>query len=237
MSDQPQSYPVDATNRIKRAHQRAAYDYETVHRFLDAAVLCHVAYVIDDQPYATPTMFWRDGTRLYWHGSSTSRMMKTLREGVKCCVTVTHFDALIVARSGFHHSANYRTVMAFGTARLVSDPEEKHSAQIAMVDRLFPGRTDGLRNITPHELKATSFIVMDIERAAAKQRSGGINDDAADYQLPIHAEVIPIQTTLGAPVPCPQSHPDAMRGPDLALYKDGAFLETALQAAHQETFG
>lgn len=235
MTDQP-SYPITPTNRVKRAHARAAYDHDSVHRILDAAALCHVAYVIDDQPYATPTMFWREGTRLYWHGSAASKMIKSIRKGVKACVTVTHFDGLVIARSGFHHSANYRTVMAFGTARLLDDPDEKYAAQVAMVDRLFPGRTDALRAVTPQELKATSFIYMDIESAAAKQRSGTVADDEEDYALPIHAEVIPIHTTLGAPIPCPRSHPDAQRGADLDLYQDGAALELALSQAYEQTF-
>lgn len=236
MTDQP-SYQVTPTNRIKRAHERASYDHESVHRILDAAALCHVAYVIDDQPYATPTMFWREGSRLFWHGSAASRMIKTIRQGVKACVTVTHFDGLVIARSGFHHSANYRTVMAFGTARLLDDPDEKYAAQIAMVDRLFPGRTAGLREITDQELKATSFIYMDIVSAAAKQRSGTVADDEEDYALPIHAEVIPIHTTFGTPEPCPRAHNGAARGRDLELYKDGTPLETALSEAYRETFG
>jgi nitroimidazol reductase NimA-like FMN-containing flavoprotein (pyridoxamine 5'-phosphate oxidase superfamily) len=230
------SYPITPTNRIKRAHERAAYDHESVHRILDAAALCHVAYVIDDQPYATPTMFWREGSRLYWHGSAASRMIKTIRQGVKACVTVTHFDGLVIARSGFHHSANYRTVMAFGTARLLDDPDEKFAAQVAMVDRLFPGRTAELREVTEQELKATSFIYMDIESAAAKVRTGTVKDDEDDYALPIHAEVIPIHTTLGTPEPCPRSHGDAARGDDLRLYQDGVALEDALSQAYQATF-
>ncbi len=235
MTDQP-SYPITPTNRIKRAHERAAYDHASVHAILDAAALCHVAYVIDDQPYATPTMFWREGSRLYWHGSAASRMIKTIRQGVKACVTVTHFDGLVIARSGFHHSANYRTVMAFGTARLLEDPAEKYAAQIAMVDRLFPGRTEGLRKVTDQELKATSFIYMDIESAAAKVRTGTVKDDEEDYALPIHAEIIPIHTTLGTPEPCPRSHSEAARGADLDLYSDGASLESALTQAYGETF-
>ena len=227
-----QSYPITDTNRVKRAHQRAAYDHDTVHRILDSAALCHVAYVIDGQPFATPTMFWREGTRLYWHGSAASRMIKAIRKGIKACVTVTHFDGLVIARSGFHHSANYRTVMAFGTAKLLEDPSEKYQAQIAMVDRLFPGRTAGLREVTEKELKATSFIVMEIESAAAKTRSGTVADDEEDYELPIHSEVIPIHTTLGTPEPCPRSHPDATRGQDLDLYQPGVALEQALLAAH-----
>lgn len=231
------SYPITQTNRIKRAHERASYDHATVHGILDAAALCHVAYVIDGQPYATPTMFWRDGTRLYWHGSAASKMIKAIRQGVKACVTVTHFDGLVIARSGFQHSANYRTVMAFGTARLLEDPDEKYAAQVAIVDRLFPGRTEALREVTPQELKATSFIYMDIESAAAKQRSGTVADDEDDYALPIHAEVIPIKTTFGAPLPCPRSHKDAKRGTDLELYQEGSSLEGALSAAYRTTFG
>ena len=235
MTDQS-SYPITDTNRIKRAHQRAAYDHDTVHRILDGAALCHVAYDIDGQPFATPTLFWREGTRLYWHGSAASRMIKNLRQGVKTCVTVTHFDGLVIARSGFHHSANYRTVMAFGTARLLDDPQAKYAAQEAMVDRLFPGRTEILREVTDQELKATSFIYMDIDSAAAKIRSGDVADDEDDYALPIHAEVIPIHTTLGAPINCARSHAEAQRGKDLELYQEGASLEDAFLKAYQQRF-
>jgi uncharacterized protein len=120
MSDKVKSsYPIDETNRVKRRHDRGFYDHKTVHALLDAAALCHVSYVIDGQPYCTPTLFWREGSRLYWHGSSASRMLRKLSVGEPACLTVTHLDSLVLARCGFNHSADYRAVMAFGHARLI----------------------------------------------------------------------------------------------------------------------
>ena len=119
MPTEAPAYPVDAVNRVKRLHERAAYDHATVHAILDASALAHVAYVIDGQPYCTPTLFWREGHRLYWHGSSASRMLRHQATGVPVCVTVSHLDSLVLARCGFNHSVDYRSVMAFGHAVLV----------------------------------------------------------------------------------------------------------------------
>ena len=119
------AYPVTPVNRVKRLHERGAYDRATVHAILDAAALCHIAYVVDGQPYCTPTLFWREGDRLYWHGSSASRMLRDQSEGEPVCVTVSHLDGLVLARSGFNHSVDYRSAMAFGHARVVDDPDEK----------------------------------------------------------------------------------------------------------------
>ena len=162
------SYPVSELNQVKRRHDRGSYDHATVHALLDAAMMCHVSYVIDGQPFCTPTFFWREGVRLYWHGSSASRMLRNLAHGEPACLTVTHLDALVLARSGFNHSADYRSVMAFGNARLVEDPQEKERALVMMVDRLYPQRTAGLRPTTAQEIKATSVIAMDIERTLAE---------------------------------------------------------------------
>ena len=136
------AYPVDARNRAKRRHDRGFYDHATVHALLDAAVLCHVSYVIDGLPYCTPTLFWREGTTLYWHGSSASRMLRNQSAGQPACLTITHLDSLVLARCGFNHSADYRSVMAFGNTRLVDEQAEKEAALVAMVDRLFPFRPE-----------------------------------------------------------------------------------------------
>lgn len=231
------SYPVDAVNRVKRMHERASYDHARVHAILDAAALAHVAYVIDGQPYATPTLFWREGTRLYWHGSSASRMLRQQSAGVPVCVTVTHLDGLVLARSGFHHSANYRSVMAFGHAALVTDEQERRRALTMMVERFFPGRSAGLRETTPGELKATSVVAMDIERASAKQRAKGVDDDPEDARLPIHAELIPLHTVLGTPSPCPEVRPGVARPEHLAAWQAGRHLDELLAEAHRATFG
>lgn len=230
------AYPVDARNRVRRRPDRGAYDHATVHRLLDAAALCHVAYVVDGLPYCTPTLFWREGTRLYWHGSSASRMLRTLSDGQPACLTVTHFDSLVLARCGFNHSADYRSVMAFGTARLVTDPEEKRRALVMMVDRFFPGRTAQLRASTEQEIKATSVVAMAIERASAKIRAKGVADDEEDYALPIHAERIPIHTVIGEPEPCPRRLPGVERPASLAGYRAERLLEDVLAEAHRAAY-
>lgn len=229
-------YPVGPINRVKRRHDRGFYDHNTVHQLLDAAALAHVAYVIDGRPFCTPTLFWREETRLYWHGSSASRMLRNLSEGEPACVTVTHLDSLVLARSGFNHSADYRSVMAFGTARLVEDPEEKNRALTMMVDRFFPGRTAGLRPTTAKEVKATAVIVMEIEHASAKIRAKGVADDEDDYELPIYAERLPVRTVLGAPEPCSRLMPGVARPETLAPYRADRLLDEALGEAYAQAY-
>jgi len=226
------SYPVDATNRVKRLHERGAYDHETVHGLLDAAILCHVSYVLEGQPYCTPTLFWRENTRLYWHGSSASRMLRNLSDGQPACLTVTHLDSLVLARSGFNHSADYRSVMAFGHARLLTDPDEKQRALVMMVDRFYPGRTAGLRQTTKQETKATAVMVMEIERASAKIRAKGVSDDEEDYALPIYAERLPVSMVIGTPEPCPRLVPGVERPASLAPYWAERRLDEALSEAY-----
>lgn len=228
------AYPVSARNRVKRRHDRAHYDHATVHALLDAAMLCHVAYVIDGEPYCTPTLYWREGTRLYWHGSSASRMLREQSAGQRACVTVTQLDSLVLARCGFNHSIDYRSVMAFGQAHLVNDPQEKAHALRMMVDRLFPNRTAGLRASTELEIKATSVIAMEIKEASAKVRAKGVVDEDEDYALPIYAERLPIHTVIGTPEPCARLLAGLPRPPELRAYQPGRLLEAALREAHAQ---
>ncbi len=232
----PPAYPVDETNRLKRRHDRGFYDHASVHALLDSAALCHVAYVIDGQPYCTPTLFWREGSRLYWHGSSASRMLRNLSDGAPACLTATQLDAFVLARSGFNHSIDYRSVMAFGHARLVTDEAEKQRALVMMVDRLFPGRTAQLRPTTAQEIKATSVVVMDIEKASAKIRAKGVADDEEDYDLPVYAERLPVRTVLGKPEPCPRLKQGVGRPASLALFAEGRPLDEALREAHAQAY-
>jgi len=226
------SYPLSSRNQVKRRHDRGFYDHVTVHGLLDASMLCHVSYVIDGQPYCTPTFFWREGSKLYWHGSSASRMLRSQSAGQKACLTVAHLDSLVLARCGFNHSADYRAVMAFGTAYLVTDADEKERALVAMVDRFFPDRTASLRQSTAQEIKATAVIAMEIEQASAKIRSKGVADDDEDYELPIYAERIPVRTILGAPEPCPRLLDGVERPASLRGYSEGRLLEDALRDAY-----
>ena len=191
------TYTRNEKTRVRRLHERGHYDRETVHRILDAGFICHVGYLIDDQPYVTPTSYWREGERLYWHGSSASRMLRTVAQGIKVCLTVTHVDGLVIARSGFHHSINYRAVMAFGTAEKVEDDAHKLAALEAFVERLFPGRWATLRPVTPQELKATTVLSMPLDEVSAKVRVGPPKDDEEDYALPIWAGVLPLTLTPG----------------------------------------
>ncbi len=193
-------YQPTARSKVKRSHERGKYDHETVYRVLDSSPFCHVAYVIDGQPYTTPTLKWRIDNRLYWHGSSASRMLRTVKQGTPVCLTVTHFDGYVMARSPFHHSANYRTVMAYGNARAIEDQDEKEAALKLMMEQLFTGRWDDVRGNTDQELNATTVVWMEIEEASAKIRTGDPIDDEEDYDLGCWAGVIPITSTFGAPV-------------------------------------
>lgn len=237
MSAETPTYEKTNRTRVKRRHDRGFYDHETVHAILDSAMLCHISYVVDGNPYCTPTFFWREGTRLYWHGSKVSRMLKNQSTGLPVCLTVTHLDALVLARSGFHHSADYRSVMAFGNAKIVDDPEEKARALVMMVDRLFPGRTEGLRETTTEDLNETTVVSMEIEHAAAKIRALGVSDDEEDYALPVYAETIPVKTVIGEPEACPRLVPGVDRPDYLAGYAEGRELADALLEAHREAYG
>ncbi|EWY38607.1 flavin-nucleotide-binding protein [Skermanella stibiiresistens SB22] len=233
ISSDPGSYPISDRNRVKRLHERGSYDRAAVHAILDAGMLCHVAYVIDGQPYCTPTLYWREGDTLYWHGSSASRMLRHLKEGIAANLTVSHLDGLVLARSGFNHSANYRSAMCFGTARIVEDPDEKAAALRAVVDRFYPDRSASLRPITAQEIKATTVIGMAIDQASAKIRAKGVADEEEDYGHPVWAGVLPIRTIIGEEQPCPRLLPEIARPEELAIYRAGETLDQALRDAQR----
>jgi nitroimidazol reductase NimA-like FMN-containing flavoprotein (pyridoxamine 5'-phosphate oxidase superfamily) len=192
--------------RVKRLNKRAKYDAETVHGILDAMPVCHVGYMFNGAPYVTPTLQWREGSRIYWHGSSASRMLEAC-EDAQVCLTVTILDGFVLARAAFNHSCNYRSVMAFGTARKLTDPAEKEQRLKTFTDGLWPGRWDMLRTMTTQELKATTVLSMDLSEVSAKVRSGPPGDDEADYGLPLWAGVIPVRQQLLAPVDDPRLSP------------------------------
>jgi nitroimidazol reductase NimA-like FMN-containing flavoprotein (pyridoxamine 5'-phosphate oxidase superfamily) len=171
------SFGVTPVNKVKRVHERGRYDRKTVYEILDAALVCHIAYVIDGRPYCTPTSFWREGDHLYWHGSSASRMIRTQGHGVPVCLTVTHLDALVMARSGFHHSVNYRAVMAFGTAHIIDDVEKKLRLMDRFIDRIYPERSTLIRQPNKQEFKATTMMGMEIEHASGKIRDKHVADE------------------------------------------------------------
>ena len=236
MSD-ADTYPVTDRNRVKRLHERGRYDHASVHAILDAPMDAHIAYVIDGQPYCTPTAFWRERTHLYWHGSAASRMLRAQKPGLPVCLTVTHLDSLVLARCGFNHSVDYRSAMCFGTARIIEDADAKSRALDAMIDRFYPGRNAELRSSTAQEIKATMVVGMEIEEASAKIRSKGVGDEEEDYALPIYAARIPVTQVIGAPEPCPRlvdgvGFPEGLKG-----FTAGRRLDEVMVESHRTTFG
>lgn len=220
-SGSPPSYVPTRRSRVKRHPERGHYDRDTVFAILDAAMMCHIGYVIDGAPYVTPTLFWREGEHLYWHGSSASRMLRQQASGIPVCVTVSHIDGLVLARSAFRHSLNYRAVMAFGIAEIVTDPGDKETGFNAFIERLYPGRTGHMRAIFAQEIKATALMRMQIEEASAKIRADGPIDLEGDYEADCWAGVIPISQILGPPVD------DALVPPRAAFARDaGHFAES-----------
>jgi nitroimidazol reductase NimA-like FMN-containing flavoprotein (pyridoxamine 5'-phosphate oxidase superfamily) len=208
-----------ARSRARRRPQRVAYDEAAVYAVLDAGVLGHVGYVIGDQPFVTPTAYWRDGRKLHWHGAAASRMLKTVGEGLPVCLTVSFLDGFVLGRSGFAHSLNYRSVMAFGRAHFVEDLATKAAAMEAFTERLYPGRTAGLRPTTEAELMQIALAEMTIEEASAKVRTGGVAEYAPDEGWPAWSGVIPLEMRLGAPIP---TEPGPFSAPRVAFSAEGA---------------
>jgi hypothetical protein len=190
--------------RVKRLPDRGAYDSETVYKILDEALICHVGFSVDGQPFVIPTGFARAGDTLYIHGSAASRILRTLAEGVQVCVTVTLLDGLVLARSAFHHSMNYRSVVMLGRATLVSDSAEKIKALEAFTEHIVRGRWNDVRMPTEAELKATAVLALPLAEVSAKIRKGPPKDDAEDYELPIWAGVVPLTIVPAAPISDPR---------------------------------
>ncbi len=194
------AYDVTGTTRVKRLAKRGAYDHETVHAILDEAALCHVSLVVDGRPRVLPTLHWRSGNRLYIHGNSKNGLFKAMRDGAEAAVAVTLMDGWVLARSAFHHSVNYRSVMAVGHFEEVTDPEELMAAYQAMMDKIHPGRWDEVRWPNEIELKQTAVMAMELVEVSAKLRTGPPVDDAADYDLPVWAGVVPLKVESGEPI-------------------------------------
>jgi uncharacterized protein len=185
--------------QVRRLPKRGVYDSEQIYAILDEGFLCHVGFVQEGQPFVIPTLFARSGDILYLHGSAASRMLKTAGAGVDLCVTVTLVDGFVLARSVFHHSMNYRSVVILGKARFVTEAEEKAKALHAFTDKIARDRWGEARIPTEQEYKATNVLAVPIEEASAKVRTGPPLDDEEDYLLPIWAGVVPLQTTIGTP--------------------------------------
>jgi nitroimidazol reductase NimA-like FMN-containing flavoprotein (pyridoxamine 5'-phosphate oxidase superfamily) len=186
-----------------RSAERASYDHDLVHSILDEAYICHLGFIRDGAPVVLPTLYARVGQRLYVHGSTGSRPLRgaSQDQGLAVCLTVTHVDGIVLARSAFHHSINYRSVVVHGTAFQVTDPAERAVALDALVDHIVPGRAADSRRANAKELAATAVISLDLDELSAKVRTGGPNDDPEDLALPHWAGVLPVSRTYGAPVP------------------------------------
>jgi uncharacterized protein len=192
---------VTERTQLRRLPNRGSHDLETVCKILDAGFLAHVGFNMNGQPFVIPTLYGREGEALYLHGSAASRMLRELDSGIPACVNVTLVDGLVLARSAFHHSMNYRSVVAFGTARKINDPEQKTEALRVISEHLIRGRWDDVRVPSEKELKATSVLEFTMEEASAKVRTGPPLDDEEDYALPMWAGVLPLTVTPGIPIP------------------------------------
>jgi nitroimidazol reductase NimA-like FMN-containing flavoprotein (pyridoxamine 5'-phosphate oxidase superfamily) len=192
---------VSELTRVKRHPERGAYDFESIAAILDEALFCHVGFIDGGRPVVIPTIHARVGKRLYLHGSPLSRMLKTLSAGVDVCLTATILDGLVLARSVFNHSLNYRSTVVMGRARVVGSERERLMALNAIVEHVVPGRSREARAPSPKELRATEVVGLPIRAASAKIRSGPPNDPAADLELPVWAGVIPLRLVAGQPEP------------------------------------
>ncbi len=197
MSD---SFAVTERTRVVREANRAVYDRVAIYKILDEGFVCHVGFSLEGQPYVIPTMFARVGDALYFHGSAASRMLRGAASGLPMCITVTLLDGLVLARSVFNHSMNYRSVVVLGNAWLIGDPAEKLAALQAFTEKLIPGRWQDARQPNEQELKATSILKLPLTEVSAKVRTGGVEDDAADYTFPVWAGIIPLRLVADTPV-------------------------------------
>jgi nitroimidazol reductase NimA-like FMN-containing flavoprotein (pyridoxamine 5'-phosphate oxidase superfamily) len=204
---------------LKRLPARGYYDHELVFNILDEGFICHIGFNVDVRPVVIPTGYARVGEKLYIHGSQASRMLRTLKTGVDACVTVTLVDGLVLARSAFHHSINYRSVVIFGQAKLVENAQEKLAALVAFSEHVVRGRWEEVREPTEQELKATTVLSLELTEVSAKVRTGPPLDDEEDYELPIWAGVVPLRVVAGEPIPDPRL-PKNIPAPDYALNYD-----------------
>jgi uncharacterized protein len=202
------NYTPTGRTEVRRLAKRGVYDKAQIHAILDEGYLCHVGFVVERQPYVIPTGYARSGDRIYIHGSAASRMLRTLDQGVDVCVTVTLVDGFVLARSAFHHSMNYRSVVLLGKARLVTDPDEKRNALRSFTNHILPGRWEEVRQPTEQELKATSVLALALDEVSAKVRTGPPIDDEEDYAFPVWAGVVPIRTQVDQPIPDARVLPD-----------------------------
>jgi nitroimidazol reductase NimA-like FMN-containing flavoprotein (pyridoxamine 5'-phosphate oxidase superfamily) len=232
------SFAVSEVNKVRRVHDRGRYDHATIYAILDAALVCHIAYIIDGRPYCTPTGFWREGDHLYWHGSSASRMIRQQSKGIPVCLTVTHVDSLVMARSGFHHSVNYRCVMAWGNAHAITEKDEKLRLMDNYIDRIYPDRSKLIRQPTAQEFKATTIMGMEIETASGKIRDKHVSDEEDDYAgVPAWSALYPITQVLGEPSECERQIPGLKRPDEMSDYVPGTPFDVLMAKTYRKAFG
>jgi len=197
MSDQ---YEVQPHTKVVRGPNRASYDRTQIHGIIDDALICHVGTVVSGRPAMIPTAHWRVGERIYIHGASKNRILAAIADGAEACLCITHLDGLVMARSAFHHSANYRSVIIYGHGTVVADDADKMEHSRLFTEKLEPGRWDHIRQPNKQELKATMFLGFDLDQVSAKVRAGDPVDDEEDYDLDVWAGVLPCHTVWGAPI-------------------------------------
>ncbi len=198
------TYPITDRTKMKRGNKRATYDVDLVHSIIDEALICHVGAKLADRPMVQPTVHWREDDRLFIHGHSKNGLFQGLLKGEEACITITLLDGLVLARSSFHHSANYRSVMIFSKATLVEGDAEKTRILNLMMKKITPERFDDIRGPNEQELKATSVLAFDLKEVSAKVRTGPPVDDEEDYALPVWAGVIPLSLQKGEPIDDPR---------------------------------
>jgi nitroimidazol reductase NimA-like FMN-containing flavoprotein (pyridoxamine 5'-phosphate oxidase superfamily) len=196
----PEAFTPNERTRVVREPHRGAYDREIIHKILDEGLVCHVGFTVEAQPYVIPTMYARVGDAIYFHGSAASRMLRGASAGIPVCITVTLIDGLVLARSVFNHSMNYRSVVALGKAALINAPSEKIEALRAFTEKILPGRWKDARQPNQKELKATSILRLPLTEVSAKMRTGPVEDDADDYALRVWAGIVPMRLAAGAPI-------------------------------------
>src|SRR5690242_6614979 len=211
------TFPQTDRTKLKRLPKRGHFDRETVNAILDEGFICHVGFVVDGQPFVVPTGYARVDDKLYVHGSQASRMLRSLPGGIDACVTVTIVDGLVLARSAFHHSMNYRSVVVFGRATLVDDPAEKYQALLSLSEHFVRGRWADVREPNEQEMKLTTVLCLPVGEASAQIRTGPPLDAEEDYDLPIWAGVVPLQLVAGEPINAPRL-PSEIPVPDYAAH-------------------
>ena len=210
---------------MKRLPKRGEYGREGIYQILDEGFVCHVGFVVEGQPFVIPTGYGRAGDTLYIHGAQASRMLRTLRDGIEVCLTVTLVDGMVMARSAFHHSMNYRSVVVFGRASVVEDRAEKWEALRALTEHLAPGRWEEVRQPSEGEMRATLVLALPLTEASAKVRTGPPADDEEDYALPVWAGVVPLRVTAGEPISDPRLSPGIEPPPHVSNYARGIVRE------------